>query len=116
MKLLKFTFTIIVILLISRPVFAEVVSGKRASTSEVTPETLKYEHFGTVAIYRNAPHPAHVVLFVSGDGGWDKAMPVMAKELMDRNTLVVGIDIKNYMPYLRAAHGRCTFPAGDLEE
>jgi type IV secretory pathway VirJ component len=140
MKSLYSVITIIVILLISRPVFAEVGSGKRASNSSETRlsnptatkpglktspaeipdlgtrETLDYEHFGTVAIYRKAPHPPHVVLFVSGDGGWEKSPIVMAKELREMNTLVVGISIKNYIPYLRGAHARCTFPAADLEQ
>lgn len=156
MKSLRFLVTIIVVLLISSLVFAEVGSEKRASntskaraahptpatpglktpeTSDApaprntglktspteipdlgTRETLDYEHFGTVAIYRKTPHPPNVVLYVSGDGGWEKSPLVMAKELQEMNTLVVGINIKNYIPYLRAAHGRCTFPAADLEQ
>jgi len=157
MKSLTFAATIIVVLFVLRPVFAEVGSGRRASNTHssearashpatATPglaetpdkqsapvntglktspteipylgtrETLDYEHFGTVAIYRKTPHPPNVVLFVSGDGGWEKSPLVMAKELQEMNTLVVGISIKNYIPYLHTAHGRCTFPAADLEQ
>jgi type IV secretory pathway VirJ component len=133
MKYLYFAAAIIIILLISRPVFAEVESGKRAFNNfdsvntalktlpkedpELgTRETLDYEHFGTVAIYRKTPHPSHVVLYVSGDGGLENAVLVMAKELREMDTLVVAINIKNYIPYLRTAHGNCTFPAADLEQ
>ncbi len=157
MKLIWFAIAMIVILPISRPVFAEEASGRRASTapsSEArvshpapanpdlktsslkelnstntglktsatlipeleTRETLAFQHFSTVAIYRKTPHPPHVVLLVSGDGGWEKSVIVISKELRNMDTLVVGINIKNYFPYLRTAHGKCTFPAADLEE
>jgi type IV secretory pathway VirJ component len=120
MKSIKFAITIIVVLLISRSTLTAANSGLKTSRTEIpelgTRETLDYEHFGTVAIYRKTPHPPHVVLYVSGDGGLDNAVLVMAKELRDMDTLVVAIDIKNYIPYLRTAHGNCTFPAADLEQ
>jgi len=30
----------------------------------------QFRRFGKIALYHPAVHPAHVVLFVSGDGGW----------------------------------------------
>ena len=42
---------------------------------------LSFGRFGAVAIYRQTPHPSHVVLFVSGDGGWNLGVVDMAKTL-----------------------------------
>ncbi len=146
MKLVWIAISMIVISAMSRPGLAEEGSGRRASNATETRvshpapadpdlgttsalktapkeipelgtrETLDFKHFGTVVIYRKTPHPPHVALFISGDGGWDKSVVVMSKELREMNTLVVGVNMQNYFPYLRTAHGRCTFPAADLEQ
>lgn len=44
-------------------------------------QTLQFGSFGTVTVYRPSPQPAHVVLFVSGDGGWNLGVVDMAREL-----------------------------------
>jgi len=36
-----------------------------------TERSLSFGRFGTVSLYYHAPRPSHVVLFVSGDGGWN---------------------------------------------
>lgn len=125
---MKFLWFAIAVVVIPPMLFAsngiskvhDATSGLKIAPTEIpdlgTRETLEFQHFGTVAIYRKTPHPSHVVLFVSGDGGWEQTEMLMAKELREMDTLVVGISIKNYMPYLRTARGRCTFPAADMEE
>jgi len=42
-------------------------SGLRAEET-----TIEFGRFGKIALYQSSSHPAHVVLFVSGDGGWAK--------------------------------------------
>ncbi len=60
-------------------------------------ETFSLEPFGTLTVYHLTPRPAHVVLFVSGDGGWKLGVVDMARELASMDALVVGIDITHYM-------------------
>jgi type IV secretory pathway VirJ component len=60
-------------------------------------ETFTLEPFGTLTVYHLTPRPAHVVLFVSGDGGWKLGVVDMARELATMDALVVGIDITRYI-------------------
>ena len=56
-------------------------------------ESLTFEPFGKITLYYESSQPAHVALFVSGDGGWNLGVVDMARELASLNTLVVGVDI-----------------------
>jgi type IV secretory pathway VirJ component len=78
-------------------------------------ETLTYGRFGTVKIYRRTPHPAHVVLFLSGDGGWNKGVVDMARVLTGMDALVAGIDLPHYLKQVAGAQEKCTYAAADLE-
>jgi type IV secretory pathway VirJ component len=77
--------------------------------------TLRFGRFGTVTIYKTAPHPSRVVLFVSGDGGWNKGVVDMARELAAMDALVVGIDIIHYLRELSSSRDKCSYPAADFE-
>jgi type IV secretory pathway VirJ component len=79
---------------------------------------MKAPTFGTVTIYSPAPSqgpPKSVVLFISGDGGWNLGVIPMAKQLRDAGALVAGIDIRPFIKSLNASNG-CAYPAGALEE
>ena len=78
-------------------------------------ETLKVPTFGTITIYRTSAMPQQVVLFLSGDGGWNLGVVGMAEQLRDAGALVVGIDIRAFMKSLESTSG-CAYPAGALEE
>jgi len=78
------------------------------------PETEHFGRFGTVTLYRETPHPGHVVLFISGDGGWNKGVVDMARELASLDALVVGIDIRTYLQALDKSGDACLYPAWDL--
>ena len=85
--------------------------GEQApSTSTLTVPT-----FGTVTIYRPAKAPDQVVLFLSGDGGWNLGVVPMAEMLRREGALVVGIDIRTFIKNLDAGPS-CVSPAGPLEE
>jgi type IV secretory pathway VirJ component len=78
-------------------------------------ETLSYGRFGTVWLYRRTPHPGHVALFFSGDGGWNLGVVDMAQILADNDTLVVGISVPYYIGKLNASKESCLSPDADLE-
>ncbi len=78
-------------------------------------EFLSYERFGKVILYRESQHPSQVVLFISGDGGWNKGVIDMAMALASMDTVVVGIDITHYLNELRISSEECSYPAADFE-
>jgi type IV secretory pathway VirJ component len=81
-----------------------------------TEGSLTFGRFGKVALYYETPHPSHVALFVSGDGGWNLGVVDMARELATLDTLVVGIDINHFLKEMTASKENCHYPAADLEE
>jgi type IV secretory pathway VirJ component len=78
-------------------------------------ESLPFAPFGTVHVYAPAATPDQVVLFVSGDGGWNLGVVPMARRLQAEGALVVGIDVRSLLAGLERA-GSCAYPAGSLEE
>jgi type IV secretory pathway VirJ component len=78
-------------------------------------ETFSFPPFGTVHVYSPSAAPAQVVLFVSGDGGWNLGVIPMARRLVSEGALVAGIDIRTYLAGLERSRG-CAYPAGSLEE
>jgi type IV secretory pathway VirJ component len=78
-------------------------------------EILHFGRFGNTTLYRQSDHPSHVVIFVSGDGGWNLGVVDMAKKLSTLNALVVGIDIVHYLKQLENSSEKCSYPASDFE-
>jgi len=89
-------------------------AGPRAVAAETT-ETWRVPSFGHVTVYHGAALPQRVVLFVSGDGGWNQGVVDMAHRLRDAGALVIGIDVRPFMKALEASES-CVYPAGPLEE
>ncbi len=85
------------------------------ATAGAAEETLEYGRFGRVTLYRKVPRPSQVVLFVSGDGGWNLGVVDMARSLAGLDTLVVGIDITHYLRELAGSTEKCSYPAADFE-
>src|SRR3954468_13174877 len=107
-------FCALLALLLAAPASAA-TPAKPASASGPAAETLTFGRFGTLTLYRQTPQPKHVVLFVSGDGGWNLGVIDMARGLAELDALVVGIDIRQYLKAVAAAHDRCTSAAVDFE-
>jgi type IV secretory pathway VirJ component len=78
-------------------------------------ESMTFGRFGQVAVYRRSLHPSQAVLFVSGDGGWNKGVIDMAKALASLDAVVVGIDINHYLKELSVSSEECDYPAADFE-
>lgn len=78
-------------------------------------ETLTYGRFGQLALYRQTPFPKHVVLFFSGDGGWNLGVVDMARTLSKMDALVVGINLPRYLKALATSKEKCSYAASDVE-
>lgn len=78
-------------------------------------EQAHFGRFGTVNLYYQSERPTRVVLFVSGDGGWNLGVVDMARQLAALDALVVGVNIRTYMKALAASTERCLYPASDFE-
>jgi type IV secretory pathway VirJ component len=86
----------------------------RVAWSGPPTDVLTVPGFGHVSLYAPRAAPSQVVLFVSGDGGWNLGVIPMAETLRDHGALVVGIDIRAFVKTLNATDS-CAYPAGDLE-
>lgn len=86
-----------------------------ATISFANEQTMEFGRFGTVHVYRASAIPAHVVLFVSGDGGWNLGVVDMARELTTLDSVVAGIDIRHYLRELEISGDKCSYPASDFE-
>jgi type IV secretory pathway VirJ component len=94
-------------------VFLMIISSiARASATD----TLKYSVFGKVIVYKPATGANAVVLFISGENGWNKGEADMARQIVSQGAIVVGIDCRNYFKRLKNQSLKCYYPAGDLEE
>lgn len=77
--------------------------------------SFSFAPFGRVYLYQRESPPTGVVLFVSGDGGWNKGVIDMAQELSALGSVVVGVDITRYLKNRASSGGTCLYPAADFE-
>jgi type IV secretory pathway VirJ component len=78
--------------------------------------SITYGPFGKIIMYHPTGKPTSVALFVSGDGGWNKGVHDMAKNIAAQGALVLGIDAKFYKKSLAKLPGKCAYPAADFEQ
>jgi type IV secretory pathway VirJ component len=78
-------------------------------------ESFAFGRFGAVSVYGAQPEPRDVVLFVSGDGGWNLGVVAMAERLAAKDTVVAGIDIRHYLAELEKSTEKCISPSVDFE-
>lgn len=79
------------------------------------PDSLNYGLFGQVKIYKPVSEPKQVILFISGDGGWNLGVVDMAIAFEGMDAMVVGIDITTYFRNLQKTVSECYYPASDFE-
>ena len=100
-------FSLIVLLLLFQSTLFQAVSAPT--------DSLSYGDFGKVFIYTHTMQPSALVLFISGDGGWNKGVVSMGYHLTDHNAMVAGINIQHYLKRLNARKESCNYPASDFE-
>jgi len=88
---------------------ASVVSAGTPEHTESVPP------FGIVHLYYQTDSIGSVVLFISGDGGWNLGVVSMARSVAAMKNLVVGIDIRHYINHLNTFPGACCYPPGEFE-
>ncbi|MGE0681021.1 MAG: AcvB/VirJ family lysyl-phosphatidylglycerol hydrolase [Candidatus Binatia bacterium] len=76
---------------------------------------MTFGRFGPVTLYHDRQLPAHVILFVSGELGWNQTAAASARALASSDALVVGIDLPQYLKTLSAAEETCSYPGGDFD-
>ncbi len=86
-----------------------------AATISSTPDTLTVRKFGTIYLYRPAVPVKQVVIFISGDGGWNLGVIGMAQQLQSQGALVAGIDIRDYFKALNASSDKCAYLGAEFE-
>lgn len=82
---------------------------------EAAVDSLRYGDFGQVYIYKPSKAPDAFVLFVSGDGGWNKGTTSIGMHIVAQGAMVVGINIKHYVKNKKLSKQSCYYPAGDFE-
>ena len=78
-------------------------------------ETFSYGGFGKLTMYMPKGKPKALVLFVSGDGGWQFGVINMARFLAEQGALVAGIDAKHFAASMARSKKDCDYPAADFE-
>lgn len=94
---------------------AALLPGLASAALSPSSDVVRVPGFGTVTVYAPIGAPQQVVLFLSGDGGWNLGVVPMAERLRDEGALVVGIDIRAFIKSLEASNS-CAYPTGNLEE
>jgi type IV secretory pathway VirJ component len=79
-------------------------------------DTLLFSSFGKVVVYHPTHTPESFVLFISGDGGWNKGVIDMASNIVVQGAMVAGINILPYLKNIKSSNAKCYYPAADLEE
>ncbi|MFN7977371.1 MAG: AcvB/VirJ family lysyl-phosphatidylglycerol hydrolase [Vicinamibacterales bacterium] len=78
-------------------------------------DTVRVPGAGEVTIYRPDGPVREVVIFLSGDGGWNHGVVDMAQRLRAEGALVAGVDVRPLLKSMNAA-SPCAYPGGVLEE
>jgi type IV secretory pathway VirJ component len=79
------------------------------------PTHLSHGRFKDLQIYRPAGTPASLVLFLSGDEGWNATADRAARQLAQQGAMIAGIDWAQFKAALEADRDSCESADGDLE-
>jgi len=94
-------------------------AGATTATSDpaASTRTLHYPPVGDLTVYMPAviDDRTDVVLFASGDGGWNVGVIEMANRLRQGGRLVVGFSTPQYLQRLDASKEPCAYPPQELE-
>lgn len=79
-------------------------------------DTLFGANFGKVVVSHPDKAPVAFVIFISGDGGWDKIAVNMTQNIVSQGAIVAGVNIVSYLKKEKSSKSKCYYPASDLEE
>lgn len=85
------------------------------ASNVITEDSITHSHFGLVHIYRNSNPPEGVLIYISGDGAWNRGAENMARPFADMNVVVIGVNYVHFMRSLNSSNEKCLYPAGDFE-
>ena len=90
-------------------------SATQASAPPIAPEalvgsSLHLAEVGNVTTYMPQGQVRGVVLFLSGDGGWNLGVVDMARALTEQGVAVAGFSTPAFLKSLEANHDRCVNP------
>lgn len=69
--------------------------------------TMQDASLGTVHLLRSAERPRRLILFVSGDGGWNDDAADVAARLVATDALVAGVDIRDWRSVAERSSASC---------
>jgi len=75
-----------------------------------------FGRFGALTVLRPADAPTSVVLYLSGEAGWDAAMTERARPLAERGALVAGIDYPRFRAAVERDGAPCLYLSSDFED
>ena len=84
---------------LGRPVLSGSILGATVSAAAPSPpatsqaEHVSHGRFQNVAVYAPIGTPKSFVLFLSGDGGWNRGAEDIARQLVRHGAMVAGIDL-----------------------
>ncbi|KFF13198.1 hypothetical protein IW20_18040 [Flavobacterium hydatis] len=78
-------------------------------------DTLAYNGFGYLTLYKPSKTINNVVICISGDGGWNSGIEGIALHLKNENTLLIGVDIRQVFKSMKKNKSACLYPAADFE-
>jgi type IV secretory pathway VirJ component len=95
---------------------ASAAAARAAAAPGTAEEKIRVPLFGQVSVYRPEPvqRARGVILFVSGDGGWNKGVVDMARRSA-AHAIVVGLSMPAWQKAAEKNPGHCWYPAGELE-
>lgn len=79
-------------------------------------ERISHGPFHEVRIYLPRPPAQHLALLLSGDGGWGRPLPEIARRLTDQGALVAGIDVRDLFSSYLGDPRSCVSPGADLAD
>ncbi|EQD66724.1 virulence factor family protein [mine drainage metagenome] len=77
---------------------------------------INYGLFGPVRVYQPTGIPQRAVIVFSRATGWGANEARYATGLQQAGSLVIGVDLPRYLKTLEALRGKCSYPAGHVEE
>jgi type IV secretory pathway VirJ component len=78
------------------------------------PQLISAGPFSSIHVYQPSGPPQRLALVLSGDGGWSYNIGSIARQLATHDTLVAGIDTREWLAHLASLPASCVSPGAEL--